>query len=244
MRTSVLIPMAGAGKRFYEDGYKQPKPLIDVCGKPMIKRVIESLSDDRIETNFIFVAQQDHLESGLSDYLDDKGVVVSINEMTEGAACTTLLAQEYIDNDSELIIANCDQYLQWDFYDFVTHCRAFDGCLATFNSTNPHHSYAKTSGGRVILVAEKVVISDKASAGIYYFRRGSDYVTAANQMIEKNIRTNNEFYICPAYNELLADDQHISLYEINVDAKHMLGTPQELQIFIDKIDNNEVILND
>ena len=101
MRTSVLIPMAGAGK-------------------PMIKRVIESLSDDRIETNFIFVAQQDHLESGLSDYLDDKGVVVSINEMTEGAACTTLLAQEYIDNDSELIIANCDQYLQWDFYDFVT----------------------------------------------------------------------------------------------------------------------------
>ena len=60
----------------------------------------------------------------------------------------------------------------------------------------------------------------------------------------KNIRTNNEFYICPVYNELLARDQHISLYEINVDAKHMLGTPEELQIFIDKINNKEVVLND
>ena len=241
---NILIPMAGAGKRFQEAGHKKPKPLIDVCGKPMIKRVIESLSDDRTEINFIFVAQQDHLQLGLSDYLNDKGVVVAINEMTEGAACTTLLAQNYIDNDSELVIANCDQYLEWDFHNFVAHCKSFDGCLATFNSTNPHHSYAKVFRERVVRVAEKVVISDKASAGIYYFKKGSHYVLAASQMIEKNIRTNNEFYICPVYNELLGWGQHISLCEIDVNDKHMLGTPEELQIFIDKVNNTEVVLND
>ena len=154
------------------------------------------------------------------------------------------MAQNYIDNDSELVIANCDQYLEWDFHNFVAHCKSFDGCLATFNSTNPHHSYAKVFRERVVRVAEKVVISDKASAGIYYFKKGSDYVLAASQMIEKNIRTNNEFYICPVYNELLGWGQHISLCEIDVNDKHMLGTPEELQIFIDKVNNTEVVLND
>ena len=93
---NILIPMAGAGSRFQEQGYKLPKPLIDVCGKPMIERVIESLSSEKIETNFIFVTQQEHLDMGLRDYLQDKGSIITINEMTEGAACTTLLAKKYI----------------------------------------------------------------------------------------------------------------------------------------------------
>jgi dTDP-glucose pyrophosphorylase len=240
---NILIPMAGAGKRFQDAGYKKPKPLIDVFGQPMIERVLNSLSDSRVETNFIFVAQQDHLKLGLSDYLNDKGTVIAIDGMTEGAACTTLLAQEHIDNDSELIIANCDQYMQWDFCDFTTYCQLFDGCLATFNSTNPHHSYARAVHRRVVEVAEKIVISDKASAGIYYFKRGSDYVHAAIQMIDKNIRTNNEFYICPVYNELLEDNRNISIYEIDAYGKHMLGTPEELAVFVEKVTNKEITLD-
>tara|TARA_A100001201_G_C4092683_1_gene202660 strand:+ start:1709 stop:2434 length:726 start_codon:yes stop_codon:yes gene_type:complete len=237
---NILIPMAGAGSRFQEQGYDLPKPLIDVCGKPMIERVIESLSSEKIDTNFIFVAQQEHLDMGLQDYLQNKGSIIPINEMTEGAACTTLLAKSLIDNDDELVIANCDQYLQWSFYDYITYSRLYDGCLVTFNSTNPHHSYVRLKKSLVTEVAEKIVISDKASAGIYYFKKGSEYVKSTNQMIEKDIRTNNEFYICPVYNELLGSDKKISTYECDVHNKHMLGTPEELKIFLDKIENEEV----
>ena len=237
---NILIPMAGAGSRFQEQGYDLPKPLIDVFGKPMIDRVIESLSSDKVDTNFIFVAQQDHLDLGLRDYLQDKGSIITINKMTDGAACTTLLAEELIDNDDELVIANCDQYLQWSFYDYITYSRLYDGCLVTFNSTNPHHSYVKVKKSLVTEVAEKIVISDKASAGIYYFKKGSEYVKSANQMIDKDIRTNNEFYICPVYNELLVESKKVSTYECDVHNKHMLGTPEELQIFLDKIENEEV----
>ena len=237
---NILIPMAGAGSRFQEQGYDLPKPLIDVFGKPMIDRVIESLSSDKVDTNFIFVAQQNHLDLGLGNYLQDKGSIITIDKMTEGAACTTLLAEKLIDNDNELVIANCDQYLQWSFYDYVTYSRLYDGCLVTFNSTNPHHSYVKVKKSLVTEVAEKIVISDKASAGIYYFKKGSEYVKSANQMIDKNIRTNNEFYICPVYNELLSEDSKVSTYECDVNNKHMLGTPEELRIFLDKIENEEV----
>ena len=232
--------MAGAGSRFEQAGYKLPKPLIDVCGKPMIERVIESLSSNKLDTNFIFVTQQEHLDLGLRDYLKDRGSIITINEMTEGAACTTLLAEELINNDEELVIANCDQYLQWSFYDYITYSRLYDGCLVTFNSTNPHHSYVRVKKSLVTEVAEKIVISDKASAGIYYFKKGSEYVKSANLMIDKDIRTNNEFYICPVYNELLQDNKQVSTYECDVQNKHMLGTPEELRIFLDKIENEEV----
>jgi len=240
---NVLIPMAGAGQRFYDAGYKNPKPLIDVGGEPMIKRVIDSLSSDRLDVNFIFVTQKEHLELGLKDYLTDRGSIVAVDKITEGAACTVLLAEALIDNDEGLVIANCDQYLQWSFYDFVTYSKPFDGCLVTFNSTNPHHSYVKMKKGQIDKVAEKIVISDKASAGIYYFKKGSDYVSAANRMIDKDIRTNKEFYICPVYNELVEDKKRLSIYEINVNNKHMLGTPEELKIFLDKLDDEEVSLD-
>ena len=237
---NILIPMAGAGSRFQEQGYDLPKPLIDVCGKPMIERVIESLSSNKVDTNFIFVVQQEHLDLGLRDYLQDKGSIITIDKMTEGAACTTMLAEKLIDNDDELVIANCDQYLQWSFYDYITYSRLYDGCLVTFNSTNPHHSYVRVKKALVTEVAEKIVISDKASAGIYYFKKGSEYVKSTKQMIDKDIRTNNEFYICPVYNELLEDNKKVSTYECDVHNKHMLGTPEELQIFLDKIENEEV----
>jgi len=241
---NVVIPMAGAGSRFQEQGYELPKPLIDVCGKPMIERVINSLNNKHLDINFIFLALKEHLDMGLGDYIDGKGDVVVVDKLTEGAACTVLLAEDLIDNEDGLVIANCDQYLQWDFADYIKFSKSFDGCLVTFNSTNPHHSYVRCRKGIVTDVAEKIVISDKASAGIYYFKRGSDYVKSSHRMIEKNIRTNNEFYICPVYNELLELPKRVvSIYEIDVNNKHMLGTPQELRIFLDKIENEEVYLD-
>jgi len=234
--------MAGLGKRFKDAGHDKPKPLIDVFGQPMIQRVVNCLCAQHTDVNFIFIAQKQHMEIGLKEVVEPLGQTILLNEVTEGAACTTLLAKHLIDNENELIIANCDQYMKWDFDDFIANARKHDGCLATFNSTNPHHSYAKVKNNLVEKVAEKIVISDKASAGIYYFKNGSQYVQAAEQMINKNIRTNNEFYICPVYNELIQGGFQVSVYNIDVMNKHMLGTPEELNIFIDKVNDKEIII--
>ena len=109
---NIVIPMAGRGQRFTEAGYDKPKPLIDVVGVPMIKRVIDSLTLKNYYYNFIFIALQEHLDEGLQEYLADKGTIIPLNHVTEGAACTTLMASKYIDNDYPLVIANCDQYLE------------------------------------------------------------------------------------------------------------------------------------
>ena len=239
---NVVIPMAGKGQRFIESGYDKPKPLIDVCGVPMIKRVIDSLTLKHDHCNFIFIALQEHLDDGLREYLEPLGTIIPLNTVTEGAASTTLFAMKQINNDVPLVIANCDQYLEWDFDDYINKAKAADGSLVVFNSTNPHHSYALVKKKVVVQVAEKVVISDKACAGIYYYKSGKDYIDSVVQMIAKNIRTNNEFYIAPAYNELIADGKNVSVYEIDVNKKHMLGTPYELKIFLDKVDDGEVVL--
>lgn len=239
---NIVIPMAGRGQRFTEAGYDKPKPLIDVVGAPMIKRVIDSLTLKNYRYNFIFIALQEHLDQGLEEYLKDKGTIIPLNVVTEGAACTTLMALKHINNNSPLVIANCDQYLEWDFDSFISRSSGYDGSVVVFNSTNPHHSYTLVKKDLVVEVAEKVVISDKACAGIYYYDKGSDYINSTITMIAKNIRTNNEFYIAPAYNEMLKEGKRITIHEIDVNKKHMLGTPYELKIFLDKVENGEVIL--
>jgi len=231
----IIIPMAGQGKRFIEAGYTLPKPLIDVCGKPMIRWAINSLP---AKANYIFIVLKEQIEQ-LKPYL--KGKILAIDKVTEGAACTVLLVERFITND-ELIISNCDQYLNFGWNKFITYARKYDGCLITFNSTNPHHSYARVVENRVVQVAEKIVISDHASVGLYYFKHGKDFVWAAKEMIKKNIRTNNEFYICPVYQQLIERGDNIGVWEIDVKNKHMLGTPEELKIFEDKVKNGEVKL--
>jgi len=239
---NVVIPMAGRGQRFIESGYNKPKPMIDVVGVPMIKRVIDSLTLKHSQCNFIFIALKEHLDNGLQEFLEQQGTIIPLDIVTEGAACTTLMALYNINNSTPLVIANCDQYLEWDFDNFIEQSKDKDGTLVVFNSTNPHHSYAKVKKGRVVEVAEKIVISDKACAGIYYFKNGHDYINSVVMMIAKNIRTNNEFYIAPAYNELISSGGNVSVYEIDVNKKHMLGTPYELEIFLDKVDNGDVVL--
>ena len=233
---NIVIPMAGEGKRFREAGYKQPKPLIDVCGKPMMERAISALTG-----NFVFIANNKEVFEYI--YVNHKKAdKIFLAEGTEGAACTVLTAKEFIDNENELIIADCDQYIELDFDKFIKKARKSDGCILTFNSTNPHHSYAKVVDGKVKEVAEKVVISDNACIGIYYYKKGSDFVKGAIRMINKNIRTNNEFYLCPIYNELIGMGKTITTYEVDVHKKHMLGTPGELRIFEEKVKNGEVKL--
>ncbi len=233
---NVLIPMAGAGSRFAEQGYTFPKPLIEVGNKPMIQVVVDNLN---IQANYIFIVQKAHYEKyNLETVLNMVApgcTIVQTEGITEGAACTTLLAKEHINNEEPLIIANSDQFVEWNsnevLYAFTTE--GVDGGILCFNSTHPKWSYAKLDdNGFVSEVAEKQPISTNATVGIYYWSRGSVYVASAERMIERDIRTNNEFYVCPAYNELIEDGGKVRVKTIKEDGMWGIGTPEDLKHFL------------
>ena len=236
-KMNVLIPMAGAGKRFFDAGYVFPKPLIEVNKKPMIQLVIESLN---LNANYIFIIQKEHqikynIKSVLN-ILKPNCKIIELDHVTEGAACTTLLAKKYINNSNPLIIANSDQYISWNsskaLYDF--NSKNLDGAILTFEAIHPKWSYAKCNvDGYVTEVAEKKVISKNATVGVYYWKHGSDYVKSAEKMIKKNIRVNNEFYVCPVYNEFLSTNKKVMIH--NVDQMYGLGTPEDLENYIRNI---------
>lgn len=243
---NILIPMAGRGSRFEQAGYTFPKPLIDVNGEPMISRVIENLKpENRRDVRFIFIVQREHyekydLQNVLKNAVGDLQLeIVQIDGITEGAACTALLASDYIDNDYELMIANSDQlvkdYQIQNWYNFRPTVEE-DGAIMVFKSSHPKWSYAKVDNktGRVIEVAEKKVISELATVGIYWFKKGSDFVNSAKDMIRKDIRTNNEFYICPVYNELILNNKIIHTLSIHPDEMMGLGTPEDLNNYLTK----------
>ena len=236
-KMNVLIPMAGAGKRFFDAGYVFPKPLIEVDNKPMIQWVIESL---KLDANYIFIIQKEHQEKynikSVLKILQPNCKIIELDHLTEGAACTTLLAKKYINNSNPLIIANSDQYISWNsskaLYEF--NSKNLDGAILTFEAIHPKWSYAKCDGeGYVTEVAEKKVISKNATVGVYYWKHGSDYVASAEEMIKKNIRVNNEFYVCPTYNEFLSKGKKVKIH--NVDKMWGLGTPEDLNNFLQNI---------
>jgi HAD superfamily hydrolase (TIGR01509 family) len=233
-KMNVLIPMAGAGSRFAQAGYSFPKPLIEVNRKPMIQVVIENLN---IEARYIFLVQKEHYEKynlkQLLNILTPNCEIVQVDGVTEGAAVTTLLAKEYINNNEPLLIANSDQYVEWNsnecLYSFTTD--QIDGGIVTFKSTHPKWSFAKLGeDGFVAEVAEKNPISDNATVGIYYWKHGKDYVKYAEQMIQNNTRVNNEFYVCPVFNEAIKDNKKIKIKEI--EKMWGIGTPEDLLYFL------------
>jgi HAD superfamily hydrolase (TIGR01509 family) len=248
----VVVPMAGLGSRFAHAGYTVPKPFIQVFDKPMIQWVIDNmkLHTERYGTIslespftliFHFIVQQAHLDAYNFDALcrscEIEYTITPIQTVTEGAACTVLLAKDYINNNDPLVIVNSDQFLEWDQNEFYRAlCNdAYDGCISVFEQNDPTDikwSYSKTdSKGIVTEVAEKKYISNWATTGIYGWAHGSDYVRYAEQMILKNIRVKNEFYVCPVYNEVISEG---GLFR-NLSCKKLwgLGVPEDLQIFID-----------
>ena len=233
-KLNILIPMAGAGSRFKEAGYIFPKPLIEINHQPMIQKVIDSL---KIDGNYIFIVQKEHQEkfniNSVLKILKPNCKIIELDKITEGAACTTLLAKRYINNNNPLIIANSDQYIEWDsvksMYNFNT--KKIDGSILIFNAIHPKWSYAKVDKNNYVTeVAEKKVISNNATVGVYYWKKGSDYVKYAEQMINKNIRVNNEFYVCPVFNEAIKDNKKFIIDP--VEKMYGLGTPEDLSNYL------------
>ncbi len=238
---NIVLPMAGRGSRFAKAGYSVPKPFIDVCGKPMIQRVVENLRP-QCEHRFIFICQKDHLvkfdgERLLKNLTKDP-VIIGIDYITDGQLSSALLAREFIENDDPLMTANTDQYIDFDVNDYLSLMskQALDGLIMTMKADDPKWSFVKLSEstGLVEETAEKKVISDQATVGIYNFAKGRDFCWAADSLIKKDLRVNGEFYICPLYNELISVGKRIGAYNIGSERAGMygLGIPADLDYFL------------
>lgn len=240
---NVVIPMAGAGSRFASAGYRNPKPFIDVLGKPMIQWVIENLTT-KVEQRFIFICQKEHQERFSFDTILEKlspgSLVIGIDGLTQGAAETVLFASNLINNDDPLVIANSDQYIEYEMDSFFESLnkKTFDGSILTMTSQDAKWSYIKYGNNQLVTeVREKEVISNEATVGIYGFSKGSDFVNAAQKMIKNDSRVNGEFYVAPVYNELISEGRTISFENIGPDKEQMngLGTPEDLVLFLEKM---------
>jgi NDP-sugar pyrophosphorylase family protein len=231
--TNIIIPMAGLGSRFPQDKYL-PKPLIDVNGKPMIVRAIESLG---IQGQYYFIVRKNEYTSIIKDIISK--VVpgprfVEITETTEGPACSALLFKEHIDNDDELVIANCDQIMEWDPTLFYHNVRLYDGAVVTYYSDTDKNSYARLDRkGHVVEIREKEVISNISLNGIHYWRHGKFFVTSAEAMIAANDRApNGEFYIAPTYNYMIKERLTVGIHHIPNEQHHAVGVPVDLERFL------------
>ena len=233
---NIVVPMAGRGSRFTEQGYTDSKPFIDVNGKPMIQRVIENLNiefDSNYE--FVIVCLQEDFDKYDFRIFDDiightQYKVICLEDVTEGAAQTLLEAKDIIDNDTPMLSFNTDQMIEYNPKMFEI-AKQFDGYIPCFWSDSEDWSYARTlDNGYVQEVAEKKVISNNATAGYYYWRKGSDYVKYAEQMIEENSRSNGEFYVAPVYNWAIQDGKKIGI--CIVDEIYELGTPEYLEEYL------------
>ena len=229
---NILIPMAGNGERFRKAGYDTIKPLIPVMDKFMVGAAVDSLN---VTGNYVFVSQKDHCDKypvrQITRLIARDSSLVTVDGKTEGAAVTTLAAKNYIDLNDELLIVNSDQVIEWNPEEFFKKARSgYDGMILVFADTNPKWSFVRVENDLVVQVAEKNPISGLATVGVYWWRRGSDYVRFAEQMILKNIRTNGEFYVAPVYNEAITEGMKVGVFA--VDRMHSLGMPEDLEAYL------------
>ena len=239
-KIQVVVPMAGEGSRFRVAGYTVPKPFIPVFEKPMIQWVIDNVKSDSFDIEFLLLCRKSHIQAyDAGSVFDSLGItyrILPVETLTEGAACTVLLAKEFLRKEDPLVIVNSDQYLEWDasvFYRCLMN-PTYDGVISTFYSPDPSDtkwSFAKVNENLLVTdVAEKIWLGPNATTGVYGWKRAGDYIHYAESMIRKNIRVKNEFYVCPVYNEAIQDGKLIR----TLDCKKLwgLGVPEDLDSFL------------
>ena len=237
MKPNILVPMAGLGSRFIKEGFKVPKQLINIKDKHLIDISLDCL--DYEGCNLIFVVRDEtvynfHMDDLLRKKFGDDIKVVVLDKLTDGSVCSCLYAEEYIDNDAPLIIHTLDIEFRPVFNPHIMNNLNGDGLLLTFKSNSANYSYAKVDkNGFVTQTAEKKAISSDACVGIYGFKKGSDFCKYAREMIKRDLRTNNEFYISPLYNLLIEDGKKIRTED--VDKMHVFGTPDEFHFYKDNV---------
>jgi dTDP-glucose pyrophosphorylase len=228
--------MAGRGARFREAGWTVPKPLIDVAGEPMYSWALKGLPLDLATRVIVIVSAELENDSRFrADLVQRYGhfplEVRATPALTEGQACTVLLARELIDDSTPLLVYNSDTYQRSRMLNDLICDPNVDGALSVFKAPGDRWSFVRVDEqGRALETAEKNRISEWASTGLYYFARGRDFVINADKMIEADERVNGEFYVAPIYNRLIRSGANIRL-DI-VDEVHVFGTPEDLKHFL------------
>lgn len=243
---NIVVPLAGSGKSYTQAGYSMPKSLVDVSGKPMIEQVIKNLTPKQPH-QFIFIMIKEQYEKFpqynqiFSSTTNNNFKIITVEKAPQGAACSVLTAIDFINNNNPLIVANGDQIIDEKIDEFIINARKSNasGYIMTFEASHPKWSFVRLNKNKeVIETAEKKVISNHATVGIYYFKQGKMFVSAALSMIEKNIRFNNEFYVCPSYNELILQGEKILSWDINRKRMHTMGTAEDLAKYLHFLDLN------
>lgn len=232
----IIIPMAGRGSRFAQSSYNQPKPLIDVLGRPMFTWALKSISNiEYSELIFIALKEHEHIYNVtqlIDSYVDVSYKLVLLDNVTDGQLCTVLTAKKYIDNNEDILIIASDTVIKTDLTkDIMRYGNQLEGLISVLKLPGEQWSFARSdSDGKVIQVAEKNRISDWASTGMYYFKNGSRFVKEAELMILNEEKTRGEYYIMPVYQKLINSgmDIRISIAENMWD----MGTPEGLAHFI------------
>jgi NDP-sugar pyrophosphorylase family protein len=232
---NILVPMAGRSQHFPESEYPFPKPLIEIGQKTMIEHVVANLASAGPEVQFIFVlgsadCRKFHLDNTLNIITEQQCKLVKLDNDTQGAACSALMAINHIANEQPLIIANSDQLFDTPIADLLQSLREVDAGVVTFESVHPRWSYVRLDEqGFVAETAEKRPISRHAIAGLYYFRHGKDFVDAAMGMIRKDSSVNGSFYIAPSLNEMILKGKKIRTVGVDAQCYHTFYTPQKIK---------------
>ncbi len=235
--TNVVFPMAGRGARFAEKGFRAPKPMIPVLGKPIIQHVLASYT---LDARYIFVALHEHLASGLGALLESLrpgSRIIPLDHPTQGPVCTVLHARAEIDTEQDLLIADCDSLLIWPdrwVLDWFQR-RGATGGVTTRVTNDPSCSFAALDRhGWVLETREKDPFTMFSTTGPYWWRHGRDFVRAADKMIADDRRTNGEFYVSPTYNYHIADGGRVLSYPLP--EFWSLGKPEDVERFLKEHD--------
>lgn len=232
---NILIPLAGKNQFFSEAEYPFPKPLIEFNGKTMIEHIIDNFSTIQKEKQFIFIVNTEdckkyHFDNILNILTNNSCKIIKINGETKGAACSAMMAVEYVDNDTPLIISNADQLFDINLQYVVDSFKKSDAGIITFESIHPRWSYARLNNeNKVIETAEKRPISRSAIAGFYFFKNGKDFITSASKIIKKDASINGLYYISPVLNEMVLENKIINIFQIENDKYHTFYTPQKIK---------------
>lgn len=239
-KLQILMPMAGLGSRFAKAGYSTPKPLIEVDGMVMFRKALASVDKIAADKTYHFVIRQEHVDEQQLDKLIcdalPEAIITVLPEMTRGAVETALAAKPQLDPEAGLIVMDCDLWFQSASYnkmieDSLSGASDIGGGLLTFEADNPRYSYAKFGDdGIVTETAEKVVISNHAITGAYYFATAANFIAVAEQLMQQQIsKTMKEYYLSLLYNLLIAEGKKIQA--ATVDEFASFGTPEELDAY-------------
>jgi len=232
---NILIPLAGKNQFFLENEYPFPKPLIEFNGKTMIEHIIDNFSSIKKEKQFIFIINEEdckkyHLDNVLNILTNHTCKIIKLTNDTKGAACSAMMAVEYIDNDTPVIISNADQLFNICLDEVISNFDNSDAGVITFESIHPRWSYVRLdSENKVTETAEKRPISKSAIAGFYYFQKGKDFISSASKMIKKDANINGLYYISPTLNEMVLESKTITTFQIENYKYHTFYTPQKIK---------------